>query len=93
MHVKFDAQAMIRCRGITEARKQCSITSSSNWVDNNGSLVGEPLYRGGEFCSVHAKPFCTKPTQINDFGRLVIFMLDLETTGTDVSQDMINIKL
>ena len=60
-------------------------------MDGNGRLVGEPLSMGGEFCSVHAKPFCAKPTRIDDFERLVIFMLDLETTGTDVSQDRLNI--
>ena len=93
MHVKFEAQAMIRCKGITKAGKQCSITNSSNWVDGNGRVVAEPLRNGGEFCALHAKPFCTKATQLDDCGRLVIFMLDLETTGTDVSQDIINIKI
>jgi len=73
MHVKLQAQAMVRCKGITKAGKQCSITNSSNWVDNNGRVVAEPLCRGGEFCSLHAKPFCTKPTEIDNFGRLVIF--------------------
>ena len=89
MHVKLQAQAMVRCKGITKAGKQCSITNSSNWVDNNGRVVAEPLCRGGEFCSLHAKPFCTKPTQMDDYKQLVIFILDLETTGTDILQDRI----
>ena len=80
---------MTRCKGITRVGKQCSITSSSTWVDNNGRFVGEPLSRGGEFCSLHAKPFCTKPTEMNNFGRLVIFMLDLETTGVNITKDRI----
>ena len=89
MHVKFEAQAMIRCKGITNAGKQCSVTSSSNWVDNNGRVVAQPLCRGGEFCTIHAKPFCTQQTRINDVERQVIFMLDLETTGTDILQDIV----
>ena len=72
--MKFEAQAMIRCKGITKAGKQCTITSSSHWVDNNGRVVAQPLCRGGEFCTIHAKPFCTQQTQINDVERQVIFM-------------------
>ena len=89
MHVRLQAQAMVRCKGINKAGKQCSITNSSNWADNNGRVVAKPLCRGGEFCSLHAKPFCTKPTQMDDYKRLVIFILDLETTGTDILQDRI----
>ena len=90
--MKFEAQAMIRCKGITKAGKQCTVTSSSNWVDNNGRVVAQPLCRGGEFCTIHAKLFCTQQTQINDVERQVIFM-DLETTGTDILQDIINRKI
>ncbi len=80
---------MTRCSAITKAGKQCSVTSNSSWIDNNDRVVAEPLRRGGEFCALHAKPFCTKPTQMDDYKRLVIFILDLETTGTDISQDRI----
>ena len=76
---------MTRCSAITKAGKQCSVTSNSSWIDNDGRVVAEPLRRGGEFCALHAKPFCTKPTQMDDYKRLV----DLETTGTDISQDRI----
>ena len=80
MHVKFEAQAMIRCRGITKAGKQCSITSSSNWVDNNGRVVAQPLCRGGGILHNSRQAFLyTDQT------------LDLETTGTDILQDIINI--
>ena len=82
MHATLQAQAMIRCKGITKAGKQCSVTSNSNWIDNDGRVVAEPLRRGGEFCALHAKPFCTKPTQMDDFEQLVIFM--------HISQDIIN---
>ena len=65
------------------------MTSNSNWIDSDGRVVAEPLRRGGEFCALHAKPFCTKPIQMDDYKRLVIFILDLETTGTDISPDRI----
>ena len=80
---------MTRCSAITKAGKQCSVTSNSNWIDSDGRVVAEPLRRGGKFCALHARPFCTKPTQMDDYKRLVIFILDLETTGTDISQDRI----
>ena len=78
---------MIRCKAITKAGKQCSVKSSSNWRDDHGRLVAEPLLKGGGCCLFHAKPFCTKATQVDDFERLVIFILDLETTGVDVTKD------
>ena len=80
---------MTRCSAITKAGKQCSVRSNSSWIDNDGRVVAEPLRRGGEFCALHAKPFCTKPTQMDDYKRLVIFILDLATTGTDILQDRI----
>ena len=89
MHVTLQAQAMIRCRGITKAGKQCSITSCSKWVDDTGRHIAGPLCRGGDFCALHAKPFCTKPSQVDNFERLALFILDLETTGVDITKDRI----
>ena len=72
---------MIRCRAITKANKQCSVTSKSNWTNDQGRLVAEPLLRGGAFCLLHSQPFCTKAIEIQDLDRLLIFIVDLETTG------------
>ena len=89
MHVKIQAQEMTRCSAITKAGKQCSVTSSSNWKNDYGRLVAEPLLKGSEYCLLHAKPFCTKTAQVDDIDRLLIFILDLETTGIDVTKDRI----
>ena len=78
----------MRCNGITKVGKQCSVTSRSNWSDDRGNLIGGPLQNGSDFCLLHAKPFSTKPTQI-DANRMVVFMIDLETTGVDIVNDRI----
>ena len=83
------AQSMVRCKGITRSGKQCSMTKASDWTDNSGRSVAGPLCRGGEYCLFHAKPFCTRLAREDDFERLLIFVLDLETTGTDVARDRI----
>ena len=82
---------MTRCSAITKAGKQCSVTSLSNWRDDHGRLVAEPLQKGGECCLLHAKPFCTKAVQVDDVDGegLLIIMLDLETTGIDIAKDRI----
>ncbi len=80
---------MSRCIGITRVGKHCSVTSSSNWIDDHGRLVAGPLQKGGEFCLFHAKPFCTKPTRLDNVDQMVVFMLDLETTGVDIVNDYI----
>ena len=79
MHATLQAQAMIRCKAITKAGKQCSVTSNSSWINNDGRVVAEPLRRGGEFCALHSKPFCTKVIKVDDIDRLLIFILDLES--------------
>ena len=56
-------------------------------IDNSGRLVALPLRRGGEFCAIHAKPFVVRPAAPET--SLVAVYLDLETTGTDVTQDRI----
>ena len=53
-------------------------------VDSNGRLVAGPLRRGSPFCLFHAKPFIHNPAV--PAGPLVLLLLDLETTGTDVSR-------
>ena len=78
----------MRCSALTRVGKRCSVTSTSNWTDDNGRLVAEPLRRGSDFCLIHAKPFGTKPTRV-DFKRIVVFILDLETTGVDITKDHI----
>ena len=74
--VTLQAQAMVRCKGITKAGNQCSVTSSSSWVDDNGRLVAAPLCRDGDFCAFHAKPFCVKPILLDSFESMVVFILD-----------------
>ena len=78
----------MRCKALTRVGKQCSVTSTSNWTDDHGRLISEPLRRGSDFCLIHAKPFCTRTTQV-DYKRMVVFMLDLETTGVDITKDRI----
>ena len=80
---------MLRCSGVTRIGKQCSVTTSSTWNDNHGRLVAEPLLKGGELCLIHAKPFCTRPAQLDEFNRMLVFVLDLESTGIDITKDRI----
>ena len=53
-------------------------------ADSNGRPVAGPLRRGSPFCLLHAKPFTHFPAVAT--GPLVLLMLDLETTGVDVSR-------
>ena len=76
---------MIRCSGVTKAGKRCSVTSTSNFTDDQGRDVADLLRNGSEFCRFHAKPFCTKPVQIDEYDNMVVIILDLETTGVAVS--------
>ena len=75
---------MAGCAGITRAGKKCQITHSSSMADSNGRLVAGPLRRGSPYCMFHAKPFMYCPAV--PMGPLVLLLLDLETTGTDVSR-------
>ena len=77
---------MIQCQGITRAGKRCAVTSKSNWTIDSGTLVAGPLLKGGEYCLLHAKPFLTKGCEVKDFEQMVIFVVDLETTGTDITK-------
>ena len=53
-------------------------------VDSNSRLVAGPLRRGSPFCLFHDKPFMHDP--LVPTGPLVLVLLDLETTGTDVGR-------
>ena len=80
----FVTAAMVRrCKGKTRLSKQCSITETCTLTNDAGRCVGEPLKRGGDHCLFHAKPFCTEPVEV-DAKSLVVVLLDLETTGTDI---------
>ena len=80
---------MIQCQGITRAGKRYAVTSKSNWTIDNGTLVAGPLLKGGEFCLLHSKPFLVKASEVEDFEQIVIFVVDLETTGTDITKDRV----
>ena len=80
---------MSQCKGITRAGKRCAVTSKSNWTIDSGTLVAGPLLKGGDFCLLHSKPFLTKSSQVEDFEQMMIFVVDLETTGTDITKDRV----
>ena len=52
-----------RCRATTRKGTICAITSSSTLKDERGRDVAEPFRRGGDHCTFHARPFCTRPTE------------------------------
>ena len=76
----------VRCCGTTTNGSRCSLTSSSNLVNNRGISVAEPLRRGGKLCLFHARPFCSQAAQIQ---QAVVIFLDFENTGLDVHRDRI----
>ena len=76
-----------QCAGQTRNGKRCSITACCTLVNTNGRLLAEPLHRGGEYCRVHAKPFCVNCAATER--PVVTVFLDLETSGTDVTKDRI----
>ena len=78
---------MVRCNGITRKGTRCTITDTSDMIDNSGRLVAQPLRRGGEYCALHAKPFVVRPATTE--ASLITVFLDLETTGVDVARDRI----
>ena len=71
--------AMVRCSGITRKGTRCTITETSDMIDNSGRLVAQPLRRGGDYCALHAKPFVVRPATTE--ASLITVFLDLETTG------------
>ena len=77
----------MRCHGKTRAGKTCSITSTSTLTDDKGTLVALPLQRGGDYCALHAKPFCTRPADVDASRATVLVFLDLETCGVDIARD------
>ena len=78
-----------QCQGIARSGKRCSITSTSQLTNDSGRLAADPLRRGGDYCLFHAKPFCTKEIAENADHQLVVILIDLESTGIDISQDRI----
>ena len=74
--------AIVRCSGIARKGTRCTITETSDMIDNSGRLVAQPLRRGGEYCALHAKPFVVRPA--TTVASLITVFLDLETTGVDV---------
>ena len=77
-----------RCLALTRKGIRCSLTSSSTLKDELGRDVAEPLRRGGNHCAFHARPFCTRPAE--EFtGAAIVLLLDLETSGLDVSRDLV----
>ena len=81
--------SMPRCHGVTRAGKRCSLTDKSTLTNDQGRLIAEPLRRGGDYCALHAKAFCTQPTDRVDARRIIAVFIDLETTGTDIGSDRI----
>ena len=53
-------------------------------ADSNGRLVAGPLRRGSPYCLFHSRPFTYSP--VHTSGPLVLLLIDLETSGRDVSQ-------
>ncbi len=80
--------AQNRCCGITRKGARCSITGASRLTDDRGRLVGLPLQHGGNYCRLHARPFCHLPAG-DVIEHAIILLLDLETTGVDVASDQI----
>ena len=78
--------AMARCSGTTRKGTRCTITSTSEMIDDSGRLVALPLRRGGELCAIHAKPFVVRPATPET--SLITVYLDLETTGVDVAHHL-----
>ena len=89
MHSLVAQAMMTQCKGRTRAGNRCAVNSKSNWTIDSGTLVAGPLLKGGDFCLLHAKPFLTKSSEVDDFEQMVIFVVDLETTGTDITKDRV----
>ena len=81
-----DVMNPVRCCGITKNGKRCSLTSTSNLLNDRGISVAEPLRRGGDLCLFHARPFSFQAVEVHD---AIIIFIDFETTGLDVARDRI----
>lgn len=79
----------MRCVGVTRAGRRCTLTADSNLRDDAGRLVAGPLRRGGPFCVFHAMPCQTIAAAPPGDSIVLVFFLDLETTGIDVGLDRV----
>ncbi len=77
----------MRCHGKTRVGKKCSITSASTLTDDKGKLVALPLQRGGDYCALHAKPFQTRPADVDASRAVILVFVDTETTGVNIARD------
>ncbi len=77
----------MRCHGKTRAGKTCSSTSVSSLTDVKGKLVALPLQRGGDYCALHAKPFETRPIDVDASRAVLLVFIDTETTRVDIAGD------
>ena len=73
----------MQCQAVTRAGCCCQVTAASNFRDDRGRLVADPLRRGGRHCEFHMEYFCvqTAPVLPKD---VVVFYIDLETSGLDI---------
>ena len=74
-----------QCEGITRAGRRCAVTAKSNFHDATGRLVSGPLRQGSRLCLLHLELFCTE--HVADPSEVIVFFLDLETSGLDVLHD------
>ena len=80
-------RAHAKCNGTTRAGQPCQMTAASTMQDACGRSVAAPLRRGSPFCLFHVRPFSTQPARPS--GPIVVFYIDLETTGVEVWRDRI----
>ena len=73
--------------GTMRGGRQCSIFAGSNAKDEQGGEVALPLRTGRGRCIFHAMPFCTNAILVK--GQVLLFFIDFEATGIDVTQDRV----
>ena len=75
------------CHGKARAGKTGSIAFTRTLTDDKGKLVALPLQRGGDYCALHAKPFQTRPADVDASKAVILVFVDTETTGVDIARD------
>ena len=78
-----------RCAGTTRNGRRCSIESTSNLCGEDGKLLAGPLKDGADCCRVHLDIFCASALAVPDPEPPLLFFIDFETTGLDVTKDQI----